>query len=174
MKNNFKVGDIVELRIPKGRKLTIGGYDRTGFRGGLVSEMISFLNSREKYEVVGVVGDYIRLKNNYGLNFLYDYTWFEKTDRNEIINVKFIKNNQETLAIINDTKIGKTVKAASDKNDDNIGIIVSLLRALKIDKDTENKIIDVLFEKEEEEPKKIDLSEVSKEKLLEEIAKRMW
>lgn len=170
MKNNFKPGDIVTLKIPTGKQLIPGSYNRTGFQGGLVSEMISFLKSREKYEVVGVVGNYIRLKNNYGLNFHYDYTWFEKTDRNEIINVKFIKNNQETLAIINDTKIGKTVKAASDKNDDNIGIIVSLLRALEVDKDIEDKVIDVLFKTEQ----KINLSEVSKEELLEEISKRMW
>ena len=136
--------------------------------------MVSFLNSREKYEVTDVVGNYIKLKNNHTINFLYDYTWFEKIeeDRNEVINVKFIKNKKETLAIINDCKIGKTVKAPMDKNNDNIAIIVSLLRALEVDKDIEDKVIDVLFEKEES--KKIDLSEVSKEELLEEIAKRMW
>lgn len=173
MKNNFKPGDIVTLKIPTGKQLIPGSYNRTGFQGGLVYDMIDFLNSRKKYKVENSIGRYIKLEGDRG--FHYDYTWFEKIeeDRNEVINVKFIKNKKETLAIINDTKIGKTVKSASDRNNDNIGIIVSLLRALKIDKDTENKIIDVLFE-EEEESKKIDLSEVSKEELLEEIAKRMW
>lgn len=172
MKNNFKPGDIVTLKIPTGKQLISGSYDRTGFQGGLVYEMIDFLNSRKKYKVENSIGRYIKLEGDCG--FHYDYTWFEKIeeDRNEVINVKFIKNKKETLAIINDCKIGKTVKASMDKNNDDIAIIVSLLRALEVDKDIEDKVIDVLFEKEES--KKIDLSEVSKEELLEEIAKRMW
>ena len=170
MKNNFKPGDIVTLKIPTGKQLISGNYNRTGFQGGLVYDMIDFLNSRKKYKVENSIGRYIKLEGDD--DFHYDYTWFKKIEenRNEVINVKFIKNNKETLAIINDIKIGKTIKAPMDKNNDNIAMIISLLRALEVDKDIENKVIDALFKTEQ----KIDLSKVSKEELLKEISKRMW
>ena len=169
MKNNFKIGDIVTLQIPKGKKLMVGDREKTGFIGGITPTMINFLNSRTTYNVVDVADLHIQLQNGHG--FCYDYTWFKKIEKAKVTNVKFIQDDKETLAIIDNQTMGIAIKSQKDKRNDNIGLIISLLRALEIDKDIENKIINILLEKNLE---KVDLSKISNKELLKEISKRMW
>ena len=141
--NNIKINSIVELVIPEGRELKEGSYKETGFRGALVSDMVRFLKSKKQFKVKNVNGIYLHLEDGEG--YSYDKTWCRKVNekpRKEITNVQFIKNKEKTIAIIDDKIIGKTVKNPKDENIEELSMILSLARALKVDKKIQNKIID--------------------------------
>lgn len=166
MKQQFKVGDIVELNRGENGKVKGKDYSSMVFLGVVTDNMIKFINSNNTYKIEYVDSQLVQFE---GCNYLFKKEWFRKVkDRNEVVNIKFIKNNNETLAIINDEKIGKTVRNPQDKNDDNIGMIIALLRALNVKKHIENTIIDVLY------GETVGLNFVTNEELLKEVKKRMW
>ena len=169
--NNIKINSIVELVIPEGRELKEGSYKETGFRGALVSDMVRFLKSKKQFKVKNVNGIYLHLEDGEG--YSYDKTWFRKVNekpRKEITNVQFIKNKEKTIAIIDDEIIGKTVKNPKDENIEELSMILSLARALKVDKKIQNKIIDAFFKEENEQE---IIENISSEKIMKEICKRL-
>jgi hypothetical protein len=163
--NEIKVGDLVRLEVPEYGIFAEGSYKKVGFLGYLTSEMIRFLKSKENYRVTHVNSRYILLE---GSKFNYDINWFKKVNRKDIVEVKFIKNQNETLAIIDNNKVGRTVRNPKDKNNEEIAMIVSLLRALDIEESIENTIIDVLYKEA------VGLEFVSNEQLIEELRKRIY
>lgn len=169
MNNNkneeIRVGDVVRLEVPEYGILAEGSYKRVGFLGYLTKEMIKFLKSRDSYKVTYADSRFISLADS---RFHYDKNWFKKVDRKDIVEVKFIKNQNETLAIIDNNKVGRTVRNPQDDNNETVAMIVSLLRALDVEKSVENTIIDVLYKEA------VGLEFVSNEQLIEEVRKRIY
>lgn len=92
--------------------------------------------------------------------------------RKDVKNIKIVFDGAETLAIINDDSIGKTVRnIEEDSNDDNIGIIVSVMRALKMDKKVESRVLNALFN-EMEEPKTLKI-EVLKSRVTDDLVNKV-
>lgn len=89
--------------------------------------------------------------------------------RKEVKDIKIIFDGNETIAIVDDA-VGRARKNKEDFQDDNIGMIVSLMRAFKMDKEDIDNVIDVLFDGM---PETRELKDYSNKELIEEIQRRM-
>lgn len=78
---------------------------------------------------------------------------------------------EKTQAIINNCHFGETIKNPKDKQNRGFATIISVMRALKIDKDTECRVIKALFEETDTEIKRVDPSKMKTTDILKEITR---
>ena len=116
------------------------------------------------------------LSGNSGI-FKIDYPHFNAVDVPKL-NTRFLDmvvtcKNGKTKATIEDGDgkmfVGVSHKNKTDKRDDRIGILIAVARALNLDENKEQKLLDALFDKEEKR-----LSDFSFDELLSEIENRMF
>ena len=58
--------------------------------------------------------------------------------------------NKTTAKLTENNKVGETIKSKEDENDDKIAMIISLAKALELEKDKIDGIVEVLFDKVKE------------------------
>lgn len=162
----FKVGDIVELRIPNGCKLQPGTTSETNFKGGLTDKMVAILKQHKRFQVKSMYSDQMLLYH--GGYYYYDVAWFKKaseSSKQEFINVDISINGDETtVQILNGT--GQAIKGSEDTYDVKIGILIAMARALGFDKSKVNQIVDVVYDDNK------TINNCSNEELLKELLKR--
>lgn len=154
---NFKIGDKVVLNVPKGEKFK-PGYK--GFKYGIVPEMEKIVEKNKILTVANIFpnGEGFQIEEDNGV-YNWDISWFEKykvtevktetedNSRKCVNNITIIKNGKETIAIMGE-KMGKAKRNSKDTNNDVLGILIAVMRMLEFDKETQKRVIDMLFDSE--------------------------
>jgi len=163
----FKIGDVVKVVPPKGKKFSV---DETDFNGGITPGMVALVNTKNKFVVSWVYSDgTVGFKD---IKFGWDVRWLQLFDETKekkekkIVTVDFVLSNDSVKAV-DLHRVGVTKRNPKDDYDETIGMMVSLARMLKLPEDKVSGIIDVLYD---DVPKK--LSDTSYRELLEELARR--
>lgn len=142
--------------------------DARKFDIGLWSTYIGYSNKKIKF---GLIKEMHTCDNDKNITFVKfeDFDFSSKPKKRDIVgNIHYKIKNNETFVTVN-KNTGKAKKNPIDSNDNNIGILIATARALKIDENKIQGIIDTLFETKKEKT----IKDFSNNELLDELRIRL-
>ena len=92
----FKFGDKLVLKEERRNEFVIGGYEKTGFRGGISGSMLDYVGERKDKAVTFVKYDsdgFMEIKEDLG-DWGWDESWFELKDKKKTRGFEVVKDEK--------------------------------------------------------------------------------